>query len=203
MTVESDRFGKEPAGEIVGILLAAGRGTRFDATGAANKLLQPLRGGGAVARTAAGHLKAAVGTVIAVIRPGAAEVRAHLEELGCTVVECVEAEQGMAHSLTHALSRAGDASGWIIALADMPYVRPATMALLADAIRDGAGIAVPTYGGQRGNPVAFSRTHLPALLGLTGDRGARGLLASLPVTEIPTDDPGIRLDIDTPDDLSR
>jgi molybdenum cofactor cytidylyltransferase len=55
--------------------------------------------------------------------------------------------------------------------------------------------------GRRGNPVGFGRVHLQALLALQGDRGARGLLQSCPVTEVAVDDPGIFRDIDTPADL--
>jgi molybdenum cofactor cytidylyltransferase len=107
----------------------------------------------------------------------------------------------MAASLVHALQATQDADGWLIALADMPFVAPDTMETLAHAIGHGADIAAPVYRGQRGNPVAFSREHLPRLLRLEGDRGARGLLQEFPVREVRVDDPGILRDIDTPEDL--
>jgi molybdenum cofactor cytidylyltransferase len=55
--------------------------------------------------------------------------------------------------------------------------------------------------GRRGNPVGFGRVHLAALLALEGDQGARRLLQTCPVTEVPVEDPGIFRDIDTPADL--
>ena len=186
---------------LVGILLAAGRGRRFDPSGAHNKLLQALAGGDAVAVASARHLLAAVGRVVAVVRGGDEAVAAALRGAGCEVTFCTHADEGMATSLAHALRHAREASGWLLALADMPQVRPDTMRLLAEAIADGAGIAAPLHQGRRGNPVAFGRLYLPQLLALQGDQGARGLLTRYPVTEVAVDDPGILQDIDTRADL--
>ena len=83
----------------------------------------------------------------------------------------------------------------------MPHVAPATLRLLADALASGAGIAAPLMDGRRGNPVGFGRVHLDGLLALRGDQGARRLLQTFPVTEVPVADPGIFRDIDTPADL--
>jgi molybdenum cofactor cytidylyltransferase len=186
---------------LIGILLAAGKGSRFDPAGVQNKLLQPLVNGDTVVASAAKNLLAVLPTVLAVVRPGQEGVASQLQALGCQVTVCPTADQGMAASLVHALSHARQANGWMIALADMPYVRPATIRALAEAIEAGAQIAAPIYQGQRGNPVAFARMHLPQLLLLRGDEGARRLLNTFPVTEVVTDDPGIRLDIDTVVDL--
>lgn len=187
--------------QFFGILLAAGKGSRFDPSGAKNKLLQPLAGGEVIVSAAAKNLLAAVPRVLAVVRTDANGVAAPLQALGCEVVTCPTAEDGMAASLVHALSATPNASGWVIALGDMPYVRPATIAALVQAIERGADIALPTYQGRRGNPVAFGRRHLPRLLELRGDQGARSLLKTLPVTEVAVEDAGIVRDIDVADDL--
>lgn len=191
------------AGHYVGILLAAGKGRRFDPSGARNKLMQPLPGGELLASAAAAKLLAVLPTVVAVVRPGATSLTSQLQALGCSVAACLQAEQGMGASLVHALSQTRDASGWIIALADMPRVQPATITALLAALKAGANIAVPTYSGKRGNPVAFSRLHLPRLLQLGGDQGARQLLKEFPVQEIAVDDAGIHYDVDTQNDLER
>ena len=187
--------------EFIGILLAAGRGARFDPTGATNKLLQQLGNGDAVVTTAAKNLQAALPLVLAVVRPGADKVKAQLQEIGCEVTVCEQAGDGMGVSLVHALSQARDACGWLIALGDMPYVQPATMRTLLNAIRQGADIAVPTYQGRRGNPVAFGKKLLPELLQLHGDEGARRLLATHALTEIAVNDDGIYRDIDRIEDI--
>jgi molybdenum cofactor cytidylyltransferase len=186
---------------VIGILLAAGSGTRFDPAGAQDKLLQRLPDGELVAVAAARHLLAVLPQVIAVVRPGASELAARLAAAGCSVTECPGAQQGMGASLVHALKQAQDADGWIIALADMPFVAPNTITALLRTVVEGAGIAVPVHQGRRGNPVAFSRCHRDALLALGGDEGARRLLRQYPVREVLVDDPGIHRDIDTPEDL--
>ncbi len=193
---------------IIGILLAAGRGRRFDPLGRRNKLLQPLEGEAVVVHSAR-HLLAALPRVVAVVRDGEDAVAAQLASLGCEVVACADADSGMAASLVHGLRHAQAAQGWVVALGDMPRVRPATIAALARAVKEGADIAVPVLaaernresGPERGNPVAFGRRHLPQLLALTGDRGARGIVRDNIVNEVAVDDPGILLDIDTPPDL--
>lgn len=188
---------------FVGILLAAGSGKRFDPSGMEDKLRQSLPEGHSVAAAAAINLLAAVGNVVAVVRPGACALAEELAALGCEVAVCDDAADGMASSLVHALSMTRDASGWVIALADMPRVQPHTITALMDAVRAGAEIAAPSYHGLRGNPVAFGPAHLPNMLRLTGDEGARRLLQTYFVTEIMVEDPGVRLDIDTVADLRR
>jgi molybdenum cofactor cytidylyltransferase len=187
----------------VGILLAAGRGRRFDPAGQRNKLLQPLAGEPVVVASAR-KLLAAVPCVIAVVPPLDAGVGAQLAALGCDVTVCPDADNGMAASLTHALrhSLALQPQAWLVALGDMPYVEVSTLRLLAGALAAGAGIAAPVLDGRRGNPVGFNALHLDALLALRGDEGARRLLHTFPVTEVLVTDPGIFRDIDLPADLT-
>jgi molybdenum cofactor cytidylyltransferase len=197
--------------EICGILLAAGRGRRFDPSGQRNKLLQAMAPDQAcsVVMASARHMLAVLPRVVAVVRPGDAggdrAVAAQLLALGCEVTICPLADTGMAASLSHAIAHADrtvpDAQGWIVALGDMPHVQPSTIQSLKTALEQGAGIAAPMYRGQRGNPVGFSRRYLPQLLALEGDQGARGILKHSAVTELDVDDSGILQDIDTPADL--
>ncbi|QNA87785.1 nucleotidyltransferase family protein [Massilia sp. Dwa41.01b] len=186
----------------VGILLAAGRGRRFDPLGRQNKLLQALPGGDAVVVASARHLLAVLPRVVAVVPPEDGGVGEALRALGVEVTVCPDADSGMAASLVHAIRHSlPQADAWLVALGDMPHVAPATLRALLEALAAGAQIAAPTYRGQRGNPVAFGQGHLPALLALEGDAGARGLLRSCPVREVAVCDPGILRDIDTPADL--
>lgn len=202
---QPDQAAQVHAAGYAAILLAAGQGARFDPSGLHNKLLQVLPDGASVAGASASHLLAVVPTVVAVLRPGADRLAAILQHQSCVVTTCPNAHDGMAMSLTHglrhALAQKPDAKGWLIALADMPYVQPATLLALLAALEAGADIAAPLYRGQRGNPVGFSRRHLPGLLQLQGDQGARSLLRVCAVTDVEVDDPGILHDIDTPADL--
>ncbi|HTD06994.1 nucleotidyltransferase family protein [Undibacterium sp.] len=185
----------------MGILLAAGKGARFDASGQQNKLMQALPSGDAVAVASAKKLLSVLPEVLAVVRPGAQGLAAVLQAAGCQVHTCADAEQGMAASLVYGLQQSGSCAGWIIALGDMPYVQAATLQAMLLALREGAGIVVPVHQGRRGNPVGFSHAYLPQLLALRGDQGARSLLARYPVTEVVVDDAGIHRDIDTRADL--
>jgi len=195
----------------VGILMAAGRGRRFDPAGARNKLLQLLPSGEPMVVASARKLLAVMPRVVAVVPPGDGGVAALLAALGCEVTVCAEADSGMAASLVHALRQSlrhplSDAShvpeSWLVALGDMPHVAPSTLSALRDALAAGAPIVAPVHAGRRGNPVGFGRFHLDALLALEGDQGARRLLQTCTVTEVAVQDPGIFLDIDTPADLS-
>lgn len=193
--------GAAPARRVVGILLAAGKGKRFDAGGQRSKLMQALPSGEMVAVASAKVLRAILPQVIAVVRPGADDLAAELSATGCEVVQCADAEHGMGVSLAYALSHGRDADGWVIALADMPYVRTGTISALVEALHHGADIVAPVFQGKRGNPVGFGALHLPQLLALDGDQGARNILAKNPVTAVAVDDAGILRDIDTPEDL--
>ncbi|MES2760324.1 MAG: nucleotidyltransferase family protein [Pseudomonadota bacterium] len=186
----------------VGILLAAGRGRRFDPSGTRNKLLQTLAGGEPVVVASARAMLAVLPKVIAVVAPDDGGVAGALRALGCDVTTCPDADQGMAHSLVHALRHSlPEAQAWLVALGDMPQVRESTIRALADAVAAGAVIAAPLCGGRRGNPVAFGAACLPELLALRGDEGARHILQRHPVTPVDVDDPGIFQDIDQPSDL--
>jgi molybdenum cofactor cytidylyltransferase len=186
---------------ITGILLAAGRGRRFDPSGVQNKLLQTLADGETVVAASALNMLAALPRVLAVVREGDDKVAALLGRLGCEVRVCADADLGMAESLITAIEHTKAAEGWLIGLGDMPYVRPDTMRALAATIERGAHIAAPVFEGRRGNPVAFSAYHLPLLLALEGDQGARAILKSHPVSEVAVDDEGVVRDIDTRQDL--
>jgi molybdenum cofactor cytidylyltransferase len=188
---------------LTGILLAAGRGKRFDPSGVQNKLLQTVgeASGDLVVVASAKNLLAALPRVLAVVRPGDDKVAALLGALGCEVRVCADADLGMGESLTTAIEHTKGAEGWVIALGDMPYVLPETIRALAATVARGARIAAPVYEGRRGNPVAFSSFHLPLLLALSGDQGARAILKSHAVSEVVVDDAGVVRDIDTPGDL--
>ena len=190
---------------LAGILLAAGRGRRFDPAGGRNKLLQRLPDGDPVVVASARALLTVCSHVVAVVPPDDGGVAAALRALGCAVTVCPDADSGMGLSLAHAVRYATrqpqEPSGWLVALGDMPFVAVATLSALARAIEAGANIAAPAFEGRRGNPVAFGVRHQDALLALDGDQGARRLLASHPLITIAVPDPGILRDIDTPDDL--
>ncbi|MBE0613954.1 MAG: nucleotidyltransferase family protein [Burkholderiales bacterium] len=187
------------AANICGILLAAGASKRFGS----DKLLHPLTGQSTVASAALANLRAAIPHVIAVVRPGTAQLQNLLSESGATVILCANAEDGMGASLATAVRASGEVSGWIIALADMPYIQAETIGTIASALAAGAPIVAPSYKGARGHPVGLAARFRPQLEALGADEGARALLkehAGL-IKLIDVNDPGVCRDIDTPADL--
>jgi molybdenum cofactor cytidylyltransferase len=98
----------------------------------------------------------------------------------------------------------GNAGGWVVALADMPFIRPETIRRIAATIASGAAIAAPDYRGERGHPVGFAAAFRAALEQLIGDAGAREIVKgdASAVVRVEVDDAGVVRDIDTPADLS-
>ena len=111
----------------------------------------------------------------------------------------------MGTSLAAGVSATPEAGGWLIALADMPWIRPATMRLLADRLRGGASMVAPVCAGRRGHPVGFAARWGEQLKSLCGDEGARDLLAGhAGELELRSSvDAGVLRDIDHPGDLTR
>jgi len=194
------------AAGIRGILLAAGYSKRFGS----NKLLQALPAGAPEAGTpiglaAARHLLEALPESIAVVRPRAQKLGKILRDAGCNTVVCKNASEGMGTSLAAGVRAASEADGWVVALADMPFIRPETIRIVAKALQEGAAIAAPSFHGERGHPVGFARRFLEELSSLRGDDGARQFLRQHPewVNILEVDDPAVVRDIDKPSDLER
>lgn len=184
---------------IVGILLAAGQGTRFGG----DKLLAPAADGTPIGVMAARNLAAALDEVVAVVRPEDARLAQLLAAAGVAVEKCPTAWQGMGSSLAHAVRARADADGWVVALADMPRIRPETIRAVADALAAGAALVAPRHAGSRGHPVGFSSAYGPRLVRLSGDAGAREIIRSERerMLLLECDDAGVLADVDTPADL--
>jgi len=189
-----------PRRRIVGLLLAAGASRRFGA----DKLAHALPHGVAVAVQAARHLKAELERVVAVVRPGAEATAQALAAEGCEVVVCEGADAGMGASLACGARAAGEVAGYLVALADMPFVRPSTIAAVRDALAGGALLARPYFRTRRGHPVGIAGRFRAELEALSGDDGARSLLDAhaAELLKLPVGDPGAIRDIDTPADVA-
>lgn len=186
--------------KIVGLLLAAGCARRFGS----DKLLHLLPHGVPIAVQAARHLGKEIEPVIAVVSARSSELAALLQAEGCQVSECPNAEEGMGASLACAVRAAGAADGYVVALADMPFVRPSSIAAVRDALAAGAALAAPYFHARRGHPVGLSARFRAELETLGGDEGARKILAAHEgdLVKVPVGDPGVIRDIDRPADLA-
>ncbi len=192
------------AGDVAGMLLAAGAGQRLGGPKALVKLggipltergLGTLRGGGCR-------------PVMVVLGAAATEVRRDCR-LGDAVVVVNDAwSEGMGGSVRAGLAQArrSGAPAVLVLPVDQPLVTPALAARLIGSWREGAVAAVATYGGEMSSPVLLDRSlWAPVELHAVGDVGARAFLRSNPgvVTPVACDDVGDPADIDTEDDLRR
>ena len=184
---------------MVGILLAAGCGTRFGG----DKLLASFDGE-CVGAASCRHLLMALPHVVAVVRPDDFALAAALGAGGARIVRCANADDGMGASLACGVRATPDAAGWVVALGDMPWIEMATIARVVAAVGQGAVVAAPFHRGQRGHPVGFGTVCYAALAALSGDEGAKSVLMahSNRVERIDVDDAGTLSDVDNPSDLA-
>lgn len=178
------------------ILLAAGSARRMGE----DKLLADL-GGKPLAFHAFEAIRAAglAGPIVAVA-PGSGLIP--LFDGEARIVEVADHALGMGHSLAAAIRQVPvDWTAAIVCLADMPFVRPLTLAALARMVT-GDAIIRPCFEGRPGNPVLWGRSHFARLRELTGDRGGRALFDLYPVETLDCGDPGVEIDIDTPEALA-
>lgn len=197
-------MGGDLTGSVIAIVLAAGRGRRFAAAGGGPfKQSRKFKGD----RTVVEHVCALYAEsglqVVCALHPELDALAERLTRAGCRVVPVADADAGMGHSLATAVAAAPSETGWLIALADMPTIRPQTIRAVAGALAAGAALCAPYYRGRRGHPVGFGKEFGPALRGLAGDEGARSILRSNEdrLQRIDVDDPGVVFDVNVPGDL--
>lgn len=190
---------------VAAIVLAAGRSTRM---GGPNKLLADLDGKPLVRHVVEAALASAARPVLVVTGHESARIEDGLTRIDrLSFVHNPHFADGLSTSLRTALAALpGGAMGAVILLGDMPRVTAALVDRLVAvfAASPQAAAIVPVHGGLRGNPVLLARRIFGDVARLTGDQGARAMLADRPdVVEIEIDDPAVALDIDTPEALSR
>jgi molybdenum cofactor cytidylyltransferase len=162
------------------LVLASGRGERFNASGGVGHKLQAELGGKTVLQR----------TLDAVRASG---LPWHLEDAG---------HPGMGDAIAAAVRATRAAAGWLILPADLPLIAPATLRTLAQLHPD-AQVLLPLFEGQRGHPVRFARVCGQALAQLQGRAGAAALMQRFQVHACDVSDPGCVTDIDTLADLLR
>ena len=186
-------------GQITGILLAAGRSTRFGS----NKLIEKLQSGNPIGLESAEILSASVDNLIIIVNSLKDETSEMFLEKGFRVLAAENANLGMGNSLKSGIKISLDSLGWIVSLADMPFIKTNTIYRLKEKILEGAKICAPFLDGVRGHPVGFNRSLKNELLNLDDSNGAAHLLAKYQseIVALSTDDGGVVHDIDEPEDL--
>ena len=199
---------------VSALVLAAGRATRFSAADSAlaagsSKLVADLDGKPLVRHVALAALGSRAASVTVVTGHAADNVRQALAGLDVRFVHNPDFATGMASSLLAGLAALDpQASGTLVLLGDMPCVTSAMIdVLIARFEADGASCdaVVPVFEGRQGNPVLLGRAVFPALTALSGDQGARRVLAEpgRTVLACPIEDAAIEADVDTREALDR
>ena len=185
------------------IVLAAGKGARF--LGTDHKLVQSL-GTGTILGTTLRHAILSQLSLVVVTTEALADVaRRSVAARDVVVLHEDGGDQallGMGYSIAAGVSARPDASGWLVLPADMPLVQTSTLQAVARELEHHP-VVYAQYKGRRGHPVGFSAELYSELIVLTGDEGARRLVARYPAFGVDVDDPGVLEDVDTEADLER
>lgn len=169
--------------EIAAIVLAAGTSERF---GEDNKLLAELQGRPMLCHVVEHVSASQAAPVMVVLGHQADAVRAAVLNQCVNVTQDVSFvknsnyAKGLSTSLKAGITALGpQIDGALICLGDMPLVGPALLDALIAGFDPAAGksIVMPVHERQQGNPVLWGRAHFAALADLSGDQGAKPLLA--------------------------
>ncbi len=188
---------------VAAIVLAAGRSSRLPT----NKLLALLAGKSVIRHTVEAVCASAADPVIVVTGHQADAVREALAGLPVSIAENVRFTDGLSSSLICGVNRLpGGIDGYVVVLGDMPFVPATVIDAMIEAFAPEAGraIVVPVYQGRRGNPVLWSARFCGEFRGLTGDQGAKQLMALHGdlVYELEVDTDSVLTDFDTLEDFS-
>lgn len=198
--LNTDVAGKE-RGPVGAIILAAGQSRRM---GPVNKLLIEVDGRPILAHVARAVRDAGLPPPVVVTGCEADRVRDALKGEPVRFVHNPDFAEGLSTSIRAGIDAVPETwAGALVCLGDMPEVTAETLKVLTAAFEPGlkASICVPVHSGRRGNPVLWGRKHFARLKALSGDAGAKHLLAELQdqVRQVDIPSPGVLLDVDTPE----
>lgn len=174
------------------LLLAAGESARYRAACGRHKLLEPIAGEPMLARSYRIARQSDL-PVAVVLRP---EPRALRRCLG-GARQILLSSDGIGSSIAAGVRATAHWDGWLIMLADMPWLQPLTLRQVAQALAAHPQ-ARACWHGQPGHPVGFSRDCYAQLAALSGETAARELLRQRGVHLLATEDAGAVRDIDLP-----
>ncbi|HZP36821.1 MAG TPA: nucleotidyltransferase family protein [Methylomirabilota bacterium] len=160
------------------VVLAAGLSRRMGRP----KLVLEVAGRPIVRHAVEAVQRAGLDPVLVVTGPEPAPIQAALEGLPVRIVVNPAPEAGQSGSVRAGIAALpAEVETVLIALGDQPALDPGIIpALLAAHRAGGRPIVAPRYENGPGNPVLFDRAIFPELLALTGDQGARPVIARDP-----------------------
>ena len=181
------------------LLLAAGQSRRFQS----HKLLHPMNDSRPMILSSLDIYRFLELPLTVIVRPDDAALRNLLRKERVSFQVNNDAASGIGTSIACGVKKNPDWSGWLIALADMPFIHRHTVAQVA-ALTAPEKIIRPVFQGKAGQPVVFGCKFRDQLMALQGDTGARSVIERNPdqLQLLSVNDPGILHDIDTHHDLA-
>ena len=176
------------------MVLAAGSASRFGS----DKRRYRLADGRTMLETTLAAYQRVFDEIFLVLKPG--DEAWAPRSRGVQFVYAADCALGMGHSLAAGVRAGRHFDFLFIALADMPHVQAPTLRRLKQAMAGRECIIQPIYRETPGHPVGFGRAYFDELEALTGDTGAKGIVAAHPAStrRIAVDDPGTVCDLDRP-----
>lgn len=192
------------AGPVV-VVLAAGRGARFDAArrGLGHKLAQPFGDTTVLGSTLAAVVASGLPRVVVTIETLRASASRWVGDDDVIVLPPIDGSdptRGMGDSIAAGIMARPHGSGWLLLPGDLPLIQAATLQTVAAALAEQL-VVYAQHQGRRGHPVGFDKALYSELAGLRGDEGARRMLARYPAHAVEVPDAGVRMDLDTEADL--
>jgi len=193
---------------IVAVILSAGESSRMGRP----KALLPIDGVRFIEKIAAALKSTRVGGIVAVLGHNAEEMWQKISDLPVEVIVNPDYKQGQLSSLAAAIrsiqssQSSNRVDGMLVHLVDHPYINAALVNLMIDRFYETKKlIVVPRYRGRRGHPVIFSSSLFAELLTAPVDQGAKTVVHAHrdQTLEIDTEDEGVTIDIDTPEEYQQ
>lgn len=187
---------------IAAVILAAGASRRMRGR---DKLMEEAGGTPLLRRVADSAWSSMASEVVVVLGARADVRRGALDGLAVRFITNSDWQAGMAQSIRAGIASLDDSvDGAIIMLGDMPEVGPSILNQLITMFDPERGLDIirpRAASGPIGNPILFGRAHFAALSRLSGDTGAKAVIAANPdrIFDMPTDDDGVLIDLDTPE----
>lgn len=182
------------------IVPAAGSGQRFG--GPLHKLLQDFDGITVLGATLRQAIRSQLPVVVVTTADLAPVAGLQLAQRDIVVLSAADAARGMGFSIATGVVERSGAPGWLVLPGDMPLVQPDSLLAVAAALEQHP-VVVAQHRGRRGHPVAFAAELYSELMQLSGDEGARRIVARYPAHGLELPDPGVLMDVDTVQDLQR
>ena len=188
--------------KVAAIVLAAGLSKRMGET---NKLLAQFNGKSLLQHVLSNLTGSNVDQIVIVTGHESEKVAQQISDSSIDLVNNTDFKKGLSSSIKAGIERIQSSCDAVLIMqADMPFVDASVLNKIISAFHDNDDIVIPRYQSQTGNPLLWSNNYFEQLKQLSGDQGAKQILADYQdqIIYVDVDNIGILVDIDDPDSLA-